>query len=261
MKPLHHRLQGITLNLFVIMLGLFFILGSEDNPVGRLNDTGITKCADNSATNLDCPISTHPNQDAQSGRDITHNDDSDGHAGFSFTKISSTGAELPASATSWSCVKDNVTGLIWEVKTTDGGLHDEDNTYTWYNPDTSTNGGSAGTENGSADTDSLVSDVNNAGYCGAYDWRLPNIDELSSIVDYSIAYPEPTIDTNYFPNATSTFVWSSSPSSYVDFVWMVGFTHGDGTDGDGTNLIPTNGDGIFANKSNNIQVRLVRSGQ
>ena len=41
-------------------------------------------------------------------------------------------------------MRDNVTGLMWEVKTDDGGLRDKDWTYSWYNPDATTNGGSAG---------------------------------------------------------------------------------------------------------------------
>ena len=28
-------------------------------------------------------------------------------------------------------MRDNVTGLIWEVKTDDGSVHDKDNTYCW----------------------------------------------------------------------------------------------------------------------------------
>jgi len=83
---------------------------------GKLNDTGITQCADVSTNGLSCPVTNYPNQDAQHGRDVTANDDSDGHAGFSFTKLDTNGNELLANATDWSCVKDNVTGLIWEVK-------------------------------------------------------------------------------------------------------------------------------------------------
>lgn len=71
-----------------------------------------------------------------SGLSVNNNDDSDGHAGFSFTKLDANGNELLANATDWSCVKDNVTGLIWEVKqggngtVGDEGLHDADDTYT-----------------------------------------------------------------------------------------------------------------------------------
>lgn len=183
----------------------------------KLNDTGITTCSDNSTNGLACPINDFPNQDAQVGRDATKNDDSDGHADFSFTKISDSGATLAASATSWNCVKDNVTGLTWEIKTTDGGLHDQNNRYTWYEPDNSKNGGNAGTQNGGqckgsdCDTNAYVKAVNAVGYCGYKDWRMPTRQELVSIVDFSRV--NPAIDTTYFPNTQSNWFWSSSPNA------------------------------------------------
>ena len=217
------------------------------NAISRttLNDTGISKCANNTSNNLACPVSTHPNQDAQTGRDATHNDDSDGHAGFSFTKISSTGVELPASATEWSCVKDNVTGLMWEVKTNDGGLHDKNETYTWYNPDNSANGGGAGTENGDNDTDSFVVNTNATGLCGANDWRMPAREELRSLADYSVSGP--AIDTTYFPNTVSKWYWSSSPFlGSRSYAWFISFNDGH--------------DDTYV-KYYDFHVRLVRSGQ
>ena len=48
--------------------------------------------------NLTCPVDGYPWQDAQDGRDKTHDDDSDGHAGFSFTKLDANGNALAASA-------------------------------------------------------------------------------------------------------------------------------------------------------------------
>ena len=184
---------------------------------GKLNDTGITSCADASSWELACPVAGFPGQDAESGRDASANDDSDGHAGFSFTKVSSSGEALAASAPEWSCVKDNVTGLLWEIHTDDGGLRDKDNGYSWYNPDATTNGGDAGTQNGgscsggiSCDTESYVATVNAAGLCGYHDWRLPTAVELQGLVDYSIGYPGPTIDTNFFPDTQQNVYWSSS---------------------------------------------------
>ncbi|MGB4499162.1 MAG: DUF1566 domain-containing protein [Methylococcaceae bacterium] len=211
-----------------------------------LNDTGITTCSDNSINGLACPINDFPNQDAQVGRDKTKNDDSDGHAGFSFTKISSSGKELPASAPEWNCVKDNVTGLMWEIKTTDGGLHDMNNRYTWYEPDNSKNGGKAGTQNGGSckgsdcDTNAYVKAVNAVGYCGYKDWRMPTRQELVSIVDSShasLTLTHPTIDTNYFPNTNESKFWSSSPyASSSNYAQMVIFNGGgsSGTDKDGS---------------------------
>ncbi len=124
---------------------------------GKLNDTGITWGGNYpSGNNTSCVGETIAQQDCSHGRDATANDDSDGHAGFSFTKLGSDGKPLAiqnaawddngseAAGTRWACVKDNVTGLIWEVKTNDGGLHDRNNTYTWYNTDPATNGGRPG---------------------------------------------------------------------------------------------------------------------
>ena len=218
---------------------------------GKLNDTGITTCADNYQNNLPCPQAGFAGQDAEFGRDANQatNNDADGHAGFSFTKISSTGAELPASATELSCVKDNVTGLMWEVKTDDGGLHDKDWTYSWYEPDGTKNGGNAGAQGGGScvgsqcDTYAYVQAVNAAGWCGAKDWRMPTKRELNSIVNHNRKYP--AIDPVYFPNTLSQCYWSSSPNIHNnDLVWCLGFD--DGSD-------------RVSNKAGSPRLRLVRA--
>ncbi len=41
------------------------------------------------------------------------------------------------------------------------------------------------------------------------DWRLPNINELRSIVDYGSS-TSPSINTTIFPNTQSNYYWSSS---------------------------------------------------
>ncbi|NRA85308.1 MAG: hypothetical protein HRU22_16510, partial [Gammaproteobacteria bacterium] len=122
-----------------------------------LNDTGVVLCAYSSGI-IDCSdpvITTPPNirnyffrQDGHFGRDVTHHDDSDGSAGFSFTKLDADGNVLEDqrftyNVEPWSCVQDNVTGLRWEVKTL-SGLRNKENTYTWYNNDMSNNGGEVG---------------------------------------------------------------------------------------------------------------------
>ena len=204
-----------------------------------LNDTGIDWCADETTNFLPCPVEGYPGQDGQEGRDATHNDDSDGHAGFSFTKISNSGNPLPNSAVlgsgpnDWACTRDNVTGLIWEVKTDDGGLRDMGWTYSWYNPDPATNGGFEGyADDGNicfnparCDTDKFVMDVNAQGLCGAADWRLPDRFELESIT--SIDRWVPAIDSTFFPNTGSSDFWSSSPyADYSGNAWRVNFYNG-----------------------------------
>lgn len=224
----------------------------------QLNDTGITLCADYAYEEgsgfhnmeVDCTMSTDDQgdpvplgQDGHFGRDVTHNDDSDGRAGFSFTKIDAAGSVLANAAGSWECVRDNVTGLMWEVKTNDGGLRDKDWTYTWYDPDLNTNGGDAGEVNGGAcfedmncDTHNFATEVNEAGLCGHHDWRLPRREELRSILDYSVPLPGPKIDGNWFPNCVSTNFWSGSTEAFstnrawsLDFAYSASLHHVKGT--------------------------------
>lgn len=230
---------------------------------GKLNDTGITTCADNYQNNLPCPQAGFAGQDAEFGRDANQatNNDADGHAGFSFTKISSTGAELPSTASEWSCVKDNVTGLMWEVKTDDGGLHDKDWTYTWYELDETKNGGFAGRQNegscgstSQCDTTGYVSSVNTATWCGVNDWRMPTHQELLSIVNFDKS--DLLIDPLYFPNTQPVPFWSSSPA-----VLPVGYDY---TYDQGTAKVVsfgTDGVAVEAMKGANFSVRLVRGGQ
>jgi hypothetical protein len=62
---------------------------------------------------------------------------------------------------------------------------------------------------------------------GYDDWRVPTANELARLVDYTKAYPGPTINTTLFPNTISNAFWSSSP--YVggtDYAWGVNFDYG-----------------------------------
>lgn len=193
------------------------------NSSSTWNDTGITWGGNYpSGNNADCTSNIAVAQDCSQGRDATHNDDSDGHAGFSFTKLDINGNSLPTDAATWNCVRDNVTGLVWEIKTDDGGIHDKDNTYRW--------GGKTALGTGDptsyySDWDSLVDGSNSEGLCGYRDWRVPTVEELAGLADYG--RNNPAIDTAFFPNTQASGFWSASPfSGFSGLAWYVYFSSG-----------------------------------
>lgn len=56
---------------------------------------------------------------------------------------------------------------------------------------------------------------------GLTDWRLPSMRELMSLMDMGKAYPDPAIDSNYFPHVAAEYYWSSSGAN--SFYWPVDF--------------------------------------
>jgi len=71
-------------------------------------------------------------------------------------------------------VEDTATGLLWERKTTDGSVHDGDNTYAWS--------ASGSAPDGLAYT-VFLADLNNPpGFAGHEDWRFGSISEVQSIL-------------------------------------------------------------------------------
>ena len=221
---------GIFRDRFQISHG---VAGIARCALGQLNDTGIEQCLGNAAN---CAGASDTGQDAETGRDALAangqlNKLGNGPAGFDYTKLDADGEALPDSATDWSCVRDNYAGLIWEVKVDDASnpRHFE-NTYSWYVPDATTNGGQAGTMDGgtctgsNCDFEGLVEAVNETRLCGVTDWRVPTRQELLSLVNAGQA--SPAISSAYFPWTSGAF-WSTTPvSSDSTAAWQLDFNAG-----------------------------------
>ena len=69
--------------------------------------------------------------------------------------------------------------------------------------------------------------LNAQNFGGHSDWRLPTIKELTTIVDSSIPFPGPIINTDYFPNTVLSlysYYWSSTTyAGYPSYAWFVCF--------------------------------------
>jgi len=121
-------------------------------------------------------------------------------------------------------VIDNATGLMWEQKTDDNTIHDYNNPktsnptslYTW------------------ADAfDVFLKGLNTANFAGHNDWRIPNVNELQSIVNYGAVEPSIYSIFNtppYYtrPSNPTSFYWTSTTrADDSSIAWWVDFHDGD----------------------------------
>lgn len=128
-------------------------------------------------------------------------------------------------------VTDNRNGLVWDR-------------CTWGQTGADCSGGAATTHDWQ-DAFAQAQAANSANYKGHSDWRLPNIKELTSMVERRCV--DPAVNLTLFPNTPSHNLWSSSPGAYyANRAWN----------------LSVNG-GYVDNSSRNSykRVRLVRGGQ
>jgi phage terminase large subunit-like protein len=142
------------------------------------------------------------------------------------------------------CFKDNVTGLIWEQKTNDDGLRDQDWTYTWRNVSGASNGGGTdptqpeaeGSDGGSTclglatpkcNTADYIVALNKNKYCGYSDWRLPVLSELEHLVDFSHAETTASVAPIFQPSIQKAPYWSqTTQATQIGRAWGVDFKTG-----------------------------------
>lgn len=116
-------------------------------------------------------------------------------------------------------VTDQLTGLQWERKTTDGSIHDVSRTFTW-----STGFGPA---DGTVFTE-LLRTLDDGCFAGHCDWRLPTRAELETVVAPG-PYPcaAPCIDSAFGATTPIGIYWSATSNVTGEaFAWGVTFSGG-----------------------------------
>ena len=257
--------------------------------LGALNDTGVTFGGNvptgnqTNTCNSDSADITNNNitqQDCAYGRDILSSEGlldkvSAGQVGFDFTKLGANGLALTtqnvlyddtlsgveSSGSRWSCVRDNRTGLTWEVKINRGtapatitapatnNIHHRDNGYLWGGVSAigiaNTLGfareGFYSTVGATNTWDILVDGSNADSLCSLNNWRVPTLEELASISHKGVPnntagntiITDSAIDSNYFPNTPNDFFWwSASPRASTNTgnvngqAWAISFSSG-----------------------------------
>ena len=192
-------------------------------PYQPFPDTGQTVCSYADGQEASCDV-IQPG-DPYYGQDVHYQP----RLPKSYTKLGNGGMVLPDDALHvddggpWIITRDNVTGLIWELKT-NANRHD---LFTGY------------------DKSQFIAELNTTKFGEFEDWRPPSREELSSLVnrrDYN-----PAIDEFWFPDTMSYGYWSSTiHAGYSTSGWYVDFNYGEVK---------------YASMSTGFHVRAVRGGE
>ncbi|ETR71666.1 MAG: hypothetical protein OMM_02323 [Candidatus Magnetoglobus multicellularis str. Araruama] len=171
----------MKINKFLICIGLILLFSTSAN-AWRIPDSGQT-----------LSFSSTFGEDA----DYTINQSQ-------YVKLDAEGQPLPLSATQWTMVRDDITGLIWEIKTNDLSKAEK---YNWQ------------------DSESFIDILNNNALGGYTDWRLPSIHELSSLLKLN---GSSCMDSQFFPNYQELYYWTSVPSQVAPeyLAWGISFENG-----------------------------------
>ncbi len=168
-----------------------------------------------------------------------------------FLKISWLGKYLENDIDQWYCAESKETGLVWEVKRFDGGLRDNDSTYSWYSGEDIELGKRVGRPDGGScyfsncDSFDYVNRVNAVRLCGASDWRLPSFRELETLLDRD--YYNPVINQSIFIHARpGKYMTSTELEANEEMIMYFDFF---------------NGMSLAGRKDLSYFIRLVRSGK
>ncbi len=152
----------------------------------------------------------------------------------SWTPIGPGGETVALGDAAHHCTFDERTGLMWEVKRDEPGLHEPGQTYSWYAADNRLNMGEPGARddgdcvNSRCDTEGFAAAVNEAGLCGFSDWQVPTRNQLMTLGDRRLMDETGLIvDPAWLPHIERGEYWASETFRlYPQSAWAVDMRHG-----------------------------------
>ncbi|UXI01691.1 DUF1566 domain-containing protein [Photobacterium sp. TY1-4] len=185
-----------------------------------LNDTGLTQHLNLAAGGMDTQADPDaPGQDASYGLDVT-----DG--GFKLTKLDATGTPLAEDSTTWDCVKDERTGLIWEVKADDPASYRDKHRLFAYESETLKPHAddlalaSCQTDGvGVCTTLEYANKLNTSGYCGKTNWRVPTMNEQFDLLDFGESATDEAGNTYGLPAKYFNDQYIGHPDLAYGYYW------------------------------------------
>jgi hypothetical protein len=150
-------------------------------------------------------------------------------------KIDANGKPLPVHEGPWSCVLDRDTGLLWENKSDNEGLHYATATFSWFDAASGAGRAASGScynEDGEmygCDTQAYARLASSERWCGRNDWRLPAAAELQSLLFDTGYAGAPRIATGFFPHTGRFPYWSADrrDDGATQQAVLVDFANGD----------------------------------
>ena len=128
-----------------------------------------------------------------------------------WVKLNATGVPIANWSGPWSCILDKNTGLIWENKDNNEGIHDGNWTYSWSDGQGLgiEDKGTCSFNNFHCDTQDLIRRARLEKTCGLSQWRLPTAKELTTLFNHSPPVGEPIIDIDFFPYTKRGDYWAA----------------------------------------------------
>ena len=135
-------------------------------------------------------------------------------------KLDADGNTMAPDAGPWQCVVDHRSGLVWENKSRDEGIHHGRWTYVWQGQASRRSGEGSCAGLSRCDVSEFVRQANLQRWCGFNDWRVPQLAELQTLLDHSYPPPGPLVCPCFLPNTARSSYWATTADRQRRYVGL-----------------------------------------